>query len=329
MGISDTFTTKLREIQADRRRREQAFARESADHQRHRDEIGQRLGNLDRELEDELARIRQEFQERGDRLREERLIAEREVERIEGEAEKARLEEKDAICGELRGAARESASIVHHRHAELERQRESRTRREAILGQRPDLAKKFAEYQGIRKFHDGLEASAGLPTGVLAALRSTLEQQVIGYRRELETARVPLEGAAPAPDQVVIFYEVTDSGPKVAHLVTPCRFDEYEGPDLAAPSLALRVAGGMVRAVAEVQRALTSSNVPILYENMDGLLVVAGFLGETANATEAAQMLELEVPDSVNAILEASGSQLRTVMQAVPPGVMARLLVED
>jgi len=329
MGAREEFAGRVREIQTRRREREQELSRHVAEQQRKMEEWRRSLSHLDRDLEEEIARVRERFATLRTALGESLTGATQEIDRFRQEQEAARREADLAISGEALDVAGGGRRALASRQHALRQAAEGRRRRELVLASRPDLAQAFADYEQVARFRTSMEDGA-LPGPALQAIRGAVDRQLDDYRRRFRGEGVPFEtDSMPAELDLLLLFDVSEVGEErmcTAHVITPCAYADYEQPDLAAPPLSLRVAAGVVRAVAEVQRAMCPGPAPVLYKAAGEALAVAGVLTGDVNATEAGQMLELEVSGSVSEIPDLKAANLRVELLALPPGVVQHLL---
>jgi hypothetical protein len=325
MVAKEAVAAQIREITTRRRDGDQAIARAIQEEARQAETARQSLGTLDAELEEEIRRIREAFDRKRADLHRVIDAADRQKEELRREQDGIRTKAELQIAETIHDAARGTSGELHARRLQLRQTAERRAKRDAVLAADPGLSALFQDYQRTSRFRDAM-ASADLPAPVRDAMVAALDTQTASFRQRLAGA-VPLDAEGSLPrEQIVLFYDVsrsTDSAPDAIHVVTPCPFEEYEQREA---TIAMWVAAGVVRAVAEVQRALCPRAGPILYRNAGGMLVVAGILTEGADLKEASQMTDAEVTTALSAIPSLQEANLDPAMLELPPGILARLL---
>lgn len=331
MPISEQLTVALREINTRRREQEQALQRSISERTKEAEDAEASLPHLERELAERLRRIQEEYERKKAEQRTKAEDARREAEQLRRNQDAVKTQADEQLWTAARDSAGKVVEELRARERFVQRADEELKQREQVLAAHPDLAKTLEEYEQNRRFLESL-GSASLSVATLGAIKTVLESQVNACRDRLRQRGIPLDAAQlPDLDEILLLYDTGELWPKLSGIsvLTPCPFEEYEHPDLEHPSLPMRVAGVVVRAVAMTLSALSTEAAPILYQNADGFLVVTGVCGAGINIADARELFEVAVQEGTPAIADAERANLRLVMFALPPGLLGKFVAAE
>lgn len=330
MSIRDEYVASVGEIRTSRRDAEQAAHREMATLKALGETTASAIGRLDEELEAALAQIRAEFRERQKSLEARREELDEQIADWAAKSQQARRDSEERLAKRALWAAREVERALTAQEAQLRSLAEISRRRERILSTDAASARVYSEHAQIREFLTSMKRTDQLPVSALQAVLHTLAADLKAKEAQLLKAGVPLDPvSAPTPGELLMLYDVGEpagTGSPALYVLAPCLFSRFEDPRFDTPPLTLRIAAGIVKAVADVQRTLCNSQVPVTYARADDMLIVRGPLTEQVNLREAAEMLEGELNLAVREVAAAADAKVEPAAQQLGPGVLATLV---